>query len=106
MPYYDFACDGCGSVQELRRPMVQAGDPASCPECGAALRRLYDTLGTAVIMRPWGFSLKPGDPAYWDGFDAPTPAQTEWRKSARGRVVKALPERSPQFVGVGAPHNS
>ena len=68
------------------------------------MTRIYDVAGTAVIMRPWGYSLKPNDPQYWDGFDNPPPYQTDWRKSALGRRAKANPERSPQHVGVGEPY--
>jgi len=80
--------------------MAEAGDPASCPDCGAPMRRLYDTT-TPVIMRPWGYSLKPGEKGYWDGFDAPVPSPLTWQ---RGRGQKSEP--GPQYDGVGIPYKS
>jgi putative FmdB family regulatory protein len=32
MPTYEFRCRTCDDTFEVRRPMSQSGDPASCPE--------------------------------------------------------------------------
>jgi putative FmdB family regulatory protein len=32
MARYDFRCRSCGSTFEVERPMVEASDPATCPE--------------------------------------------------------------------------
>lgn len=32
MPLYEFKCRTCGNVFEERRPMAEAGDPATCPD--------------------------------------------------------------------------
>jgi putative FmdB family regulatory protein len=106
VPYYDFACSGCDSVHEIKRSMADAGNPALCPVCAGTMTRIYDTEGVAVIPRPWGYSLKPGDPAYWNGYDNPLPQRTEWMKTTRGRRIKQDPQRSPQFEGIGIPHKS
>lgn len=106
MPRYDFSCDQCGSVHEIKRPMAQASDPVHCPACAAPMVRIYDVDGTAIIMRPWGYATPYGHPDYWTGFDAPVPAKRDWQKSRIGRTKKADPARSPQFVGVGDVHKS
>jgi len=31
MPLYEFRCRTCDDTFEVRRPMSQAGDPATCP---------------------------------------------------------------------------
>jgi putative FmdB family regulatory protein len=40
MAIYEFQCEKCGGVFELNRPMSQAGDPAACPACAGAARKL------------------------------------------------------------------
>ena len=42
MPIYNFECDDCGHAFELKRPMSQAGDPATCPEDGGSAHRIYN----------------------------------------------------------------
>jgi putative FmdB family regulatory protein len=32
MPLYEFKCRTCDDTFEVRRPMSEAGDPATCPE--------------------------------------------------------------------------
>ena len=32
MPLYEFRCKTCDDSFELRRPMSEAGDPATCPQ--------------------------------------------------------------------------
>ena len=49
MPTYNFECDDCGLAFELKRPMSQAGDPATCPQDGANAHRLYSA---AAVQRP------------------------------------------------------
>jgi putative FmdB family regulatory protein len=48
MPLYDYLCPGCGGFRQLR-PMTQAGEPAPCPLCGAAAKRVLAApfLGSA-----------------------------------------------------------
>ena len=31
MPLYEFRCRSCDDVFEVRRPMSESGDPATCP---------------------------------------------------------------------------
>ena len=32
MPLYDFRCKTCETTFEIRRPMAEASDPATCPQ--------------------------------------------------------------------------
>jgi len=41
MPTYDFACPECAAGFERERPMSEATDPAICPVCASAARRVY-----------------------------------------------------------------
>ena len=41
MPKYDYACDGCGAMFELERPMTSSSAPAACPVCDQPGRRVY-----------------------------------------------------------------
>ncbi len=40
MPIYEFLCEDCGPFEE-RRSFEEAANPAACPECGTAARRVY-----------------------------------------------------------------
>jgi putative FmdB family regulatory protein len=47
MPLYEFRCRTCDTTFELRRPMSEAGDPASCPDGHAGAVRLLSVFATA-----------------------------------------------------------
>ncbi len=74
--------------------MAEAGEPAACPICGTPMRRVYGYSRT--IMRPWGYSLKPGDPSYWKGFENPVPTPQAWQGAASKQT-----RPSPQYEGSG-----
>ncbi|HEY9897265.1 MAG TPA: zinc ribbon domain-containing protein [Candidatus Sericytochromatia bacterium] len=40
MPLYEFKCDDCG-VFDQWRSIAECNDPASCPTCEGATRRLF-----------------------------------------------------------------
>jgi len=49
MAVYEFACDPCQTVHEVRARMDEASELApTCPACGNALRRKYSVLATKV----------------------------------------------------------
>jgi len=54
MPLYEFRCRTCDTTFELRRPMSEASDPASCPDGHDAVRLLsvFATAGVAVGASP------------------------------------------------------
>ena len=41
MPTYDYECPACAARYERERPMTEASEPATCPVCGKAGRRLF-----------------------------------------------------------------
>jgi putative FmdB family regulatory protein len=47
MPLYDFRCRTCDTTFELRRPMSEASDPASCPDGHDGAVRLLSVFATA-----------------------------------------------------------
>lgn len=40
MPIYEYRCAGCGRVFESLRALAVADDPAPCPDCGKAAKRI------------------------------------------------------------------
>ena len=47
MTLYEYRCNGCRALFDVRRPMACRNEPATCPQCGAA--------GFRVISRPQAF---------------------------------------------------
>ena len=47
MPIYEFRCSKCKKMFEVTRSRDQAGDPASCPEDGAAGARMWNSSAIA-----------------------------------------------------------
>ncbi|MDW3214585.1 MAG: zinc ribbon domain-containing protein [Ilumatobacteraceae bacterium] len=57
MPRYEFRCRSCDDVFEVRRPMNESGDPASCPSGHADTVRLLSVFartGAADATRAGG----------------------------------------------------
>lgn len=44
MPIYPFTCDACGAEFEVTRKLSAMRDPAPCPACGEAARRVFTGL--------------------------------------------------------------
>jgi len=38
---YEFKCDNCNLVFELKRPVSDCSLPANCPKCGKPAQRVY-----------------------------------------------------------------
>ncbi|MFO8056600.1 MAG: zinc ribbon domain-containing protein [bacterium] len=52
MPIYDYKCRGCGAAFEV---LLDAGETASCPECGGAeLERSLTAPGRVGVSTPGG----------------------------------------------------
>ena len=47
MPIYEFECIDHGNF-ELSRPIAQVREPAACPDCGAAAKRLLSAPNLAT----------------------------------------------------------
>jgi putative FmdB family regulatory protein len=65
MPIYEYWCNSCGKEFEQMRPMSQAGEPATCPTCGASAEKLPSVFASKAdytIKVPSGgaFRQRPG----------------------------------------------
>jgi putative FmdB family regulatory protein len=49
MPTYGYACGTCGTF-DVMRPMTAAQEPALCPRCGAAGRRVFGAPGLRSVQ--------------------------------------------------------
>jgi putative FmdB family regulatory protein len=49
MPLYEFRCRTCDTTFDLRRPMSEAGDPATCPDGHDGAVRLLSVFATAGV---------------------------------------------------------
>ncbi|HNJ96729.1 MAG TPA: zinc ribbon domain-containing protein [Ilumatobacteraceae bacterium] len=55
MPLYEFRCRECDEVFELRRPMSEASDPATCPhghDGAVRLLSVFANVGAASAPQP------------------------------------------------------
>jgi len=55
MPLYEFKCRECDDTFEVRRPMSEAGDPASCPqghEGAVRLLSVFASVGASGASAP------------------------------------------------------
>lgn len=60
MPIYEYFCPKCQAEFELMRPVSQATEPASCPQCGSAGQKLVSVFGSKT-----GFYVRaPEKPAF------------------------------------------
>ena len=62
MPLYDFKCPEHGTFEE-RKPIDGYLEASLCPECGEWAWRVWSVPN--LIMRPWGYHLRPDEPGYW-----------------------------------------
>ncbi|MBN1276330.1 MAG: zinc ribbon domain-containing protein [Deltaproteobacteria bacterium] len=46
MPIYEYKCRRCNLEFELIRPLSQADDKASCPQCGNECSRMLSTFAS------------------------------------------------------------
>ena len=77
MPLYTYRCAMGHLADEYHTIDSIPNHPTSiCPECGMESDRVFNSLGTGII-RPKGWSLKPGDKGY---YDLPREAEQEFAK--------------------------
>jgi putative FmdB family regulatory protein len=48
MPIYEYKCEKCGHIFELRRPYAEAGEGAICTACGGASERLVSGFASQI----------------------------------------------------------
>ncbi len=46
MPIYEYRCPSCRQVFEMRRPISEADNTASCPQCGVASQRVVSVFAS------------------------------------------------------------
>jgi putative FmdB family regulatory protein len=74
MPRYGYKCPSCDERFDLWRPMSQAAEGATCPNCGYDARRTYETTGKEIYRsRNWEEPMD--SPAYWDFSDSGRPGE-------------------------------
>ncbi|WP_067801192.1 FmdB family zinc ribbon protein [Actinomadura formosensis] len=59
MPRYDYRCRACGSTFEVSRPMINASDPAPCPEGHDDTVKLLSTIAVTGTSRATAPPPKP-----------------------------------------------
>ncbi|MEU5989161.1 zinc ribbon domain-containing protein [Spirillospora sp. NPDC047418] len=59
MPRYDYRCRACGSTFEVSRPMINASDPAPCPEGHGDTVKLLSTVAVTGTSRGAAPAPKP-----------------------------------------------
>lgn len=85
MPFYDYACEQCGHLLEVKHGVHDSG-PSACDRCGGPLRKLLSSV--SIVFKGSGWAKK-------DARDA-RPAGT--RKSSAGgdTSTAAGPAKSEQ----------
>lgn len=76
MPTYSYSCAVCGGFDRIR-PMAEAGEQTSCPDCDRPCRRIFAAP-----------ALRGLDPALRVALDA------QVRSADAPQVVSAVPQRS------------
>ena len=51
MPMYQYKCNTCENEFKLRRPRIDSGKKAPCPECGSDGKRRVDISGQRLKLR-------------------------------------------------------
>jgi putative FmdB family regulatory protein len=88
VPTYAFTCEDCGPF-ELIRPMAESAEPARCPSCGTAARRVFTPPGLAVLAAPMRRALDEEDRSAHE---------PEVVTERRGRPMPHRHEPSPPWV--------
>jgi putative FmdB family regulatory protein len=48
MPIYEYVCPKCKNKFELMRPSAKADEPAACPACGLASKRIFSRFASVT----------------------------------------------------------
>jgi putative FmdB family regulatory protein len=104
MPLYVYRCEGCGAETEGFRSVASRDAVASCARMGCApaghqLRRRL-TVPQRTIMRPSGYSLRPGDKGYW-AFETPNGRAAPHER----RAVAPFAEAEALYKSPPTPHD-
>jgi putative FmdB family regulatory protein len=107
LPIYEYECVS-GHRTEAYRPIARRDERPECPDCHALARRALSRL-QAPILRPLGYSLRPGEPGYWQfeterGRPAPT-AIEPFAKLREGAAPQLAPDDLPVALVADAPRS-
>jgi putative FmdB family regulatory protein len=61
MPLYEFRCADCGLFEEWRS-IADCGNPAHCPACTQAARRIFSSQGLISLNGQLRLSKEPAEP--------------------------------------------
>ncbi|MFN2459658.1 MAG: FmdB family zinc ribbon protein [Candidatus Velthaea sp.] len=71
MPLYDYRCQQCDAVTEVRHGFKETHS-APCAACGGTLRRVFNAAG--IVFKGAGFYINDSRKASAPKDDAPSPA--------------------------------
>lgn len=69
MPLYDYRCEACGKVTEIRHGFNDT-NKTPCPACGGALTRVFNPA--PIIFSGSGFYVTDSRPAKSSGSESPS----------------------------------
>jgi putative FmdB family regulatory protein len=61
MPLYEFRCADCGLFEEWRS-IADCGNPAHCPACTQAAKRIFSSQGLISLNGQLRLSKEPAEP--------------------------------------------
>jgi putative FmdB family regulatory protein len=117
LPTYEYACTACGHRLEAVQKFTD--DPLTeCPECGAALRKVYGAVG--IVLKGSGFyktdsraaaggngsGKKNADAQSGDGSAGDSSSQKESSASDKGGSDKAGSDKGGSDKGGSGPSSS
>jgi len=70
VPTYEYRCTTCDDTFELKRPMAESGDPASCPQGHPDARRLLSVFASVTSGGSPSPSAMPSGPPMGGGCGA------------------------------------
>lgn len=91
MPFYVYACQGCGATSERRQSFSDA-PLTECDECGGALRRVLQPVG--IIFKGSGF--------YTTDYGRGSRPRDDGETSKSGETGESDGVKSPERVGAPA----
>ena len=103
MPLYEFRCRTCDTTFELRRPMSEASDPASCPDGHDGAVRLlsvFATAGASVGASTGDGACRRGRPVAAAAAAAAAALTDRSAASSAARLARALRSRAARIVVV------
>ena len=62
MAIYEYYCPKCNGYFELKRPMKESGEPATCPKCNEKSNRAISVFSSTA-----GFNIKTPDKGAFRG---------------------------------------